>query len=74
MGNPSIPRDGFWFLPQSEQKDLSTSEYGQTIVTPDFVIGEVYRQTGAPMVLYRSAFWWEHQDLYILTKLPVSLH
>jgi hypothetical protein len=68
MGNPTIPEDGFWFMPQSEQKDLDSDEYGQTIVTPDFVIGEVYQQTQAPMVLYRNAFWWEHQDLYILAK------
>jgi len=74
LGNPSIPEDGFWFLPQSEQKDLNADEYGQTIVTPDYVIGELYRMTGAPLVLYRSAFWWKHQDLYILTKPAGSQH
>lgn len=69
FNNPVLSHRGFWFLPDSEQKDLNKDEYGQTIVTPDFVIGELYRQIRAPMVMYRYAFWWEHQDLYVIQKL-----
>ena len=63
-----IPADGFWFRAASEQHDLDTAEYGTSITTPDFVIGEIYRQTGARIVAYRQAGWWEHQDLYVLKR------
>jgi cyclopropane fatty-acyl-phospholipid synthase-like methyltransferase len=69
FNNPVIPTNGFWFLPDSEQKDLDSNEYGQTIVTPDFVIAEIYRQVRAPLVIYRYAYWWGHQDLYVVEKL-----
>jgi SAM-dependent methyltransferase len=65
-GNPVIPQDGFWFRPYSEQKDLGTSEYGSTIVTRDFVQREVREQTGQAIFRYEQAFWWEHQDLWIV--------
>ena len=64
-----IPADGFWFRAGSEQFDLDTADYGTTISTPDFVIGEIFRQTGAPIVAYRHAGWWEHQDLWVVKRL-----
>jgi hypothetical protein len=66
FGNPKIPNNGFWFLAEGEQKDLSVNEYGSTVVTPEFVIREIFRQTQAPLFLYKSSFWWQHQDLYII--------
>jgi hypothetical protein len=65
-GNPDIPQDGFWFQPNSEQKDLSLSEYGSTIVTPEFVEREVREQTGRSIFRYEHAFWWGHQDLWVV--------
>jgi len=66
--NPEIPSDGFWFKPTSEQHDLDTAEYGATIVTPEFVTREVRAQTGEDIFEHREAFWWEHQDLWIVKK------
>jgi hypothetical protein len=63
-----IPADGFWFSAHSEQKDLDTAEYGVTLSTPDYVIGEIYRQTGAPIVSYKSGEWWGHQDLWVVRR------
>jgi len=63
-----IPADGFWFAPHSEQKDLDTAEYGSALSTPDFVIGEIYRQTGAPIVAYKHGEWWTHQDLWVIKR------
>jgi hypothetical protein len=60
--------DGFWYSPQSEQASLDTSEYGSTITLPEFVIGEIYRQTGAPIVRYEHAGWWETQDVWIVKR------
>jgi 2-polyprenyl-3-methyl-5-hydroxy-6-metoxy-1,4-benzoquinol methylase len=68
FNNPEIPADGFWFAAMSEQADLSTAEYGMTIVTPEFVTHEVLAQTGRPIYDYRHAYWWEHQDLWIVEK------
>lgn len=67
-GKPSIPDDGLWFVPSSEQKDLDVSDYGSTIVTPEYVkrvVADVLRQNALRMI---EADWWGHQDLYIIAK------
>jgi len=66
--NPDIPSDGFWFTAISEQADLDKAEYGSTIVTPEFVAREVRAQTGESVFDHRYAFWWGHQDLWIVRK------
>jgi SAM-dependent methyltransferase len=71
--DPVIPDDGFWFKPSSEQHDLSTSEYGATIVTPEYVRHEIRQQTGVEASDYRYAYWWEHQDLWIVRKTEAPL-
>lgn len=68
FGNPKIPDNGFWFSPMGEQKDINKNEYGSTVVTPEFVIREIFKQTQAPLFMYKPSFWWGHQDLYILFK------
>jgi len=68
LGDPQIPLDGFWFKPESEQLDLNTSEYGSTLVTREFVEKEVYKQINRLIHIYKPGFWWEHQDLYVVTK------
>ena len=68
MGNPEMPAEGFYFVPMSEQGDLSTTEYGTTVVTPEFVAREVFEQTGAAIFDVKPAFWWSYQDLYVVRK------
>lgn len=68
QGKPELPSDGFYFEAKSEQDDLSKAEYGATIVTPEFVRAEVLEQTGAPVVDSKLAYWWGHQDLWIVKK------
>jgi len=60
--------DGFWFARESEQKDLDTDEYGTSIALPEFVIPELYRQTGGTIVTYKQADWWELQDLWVVKR------
>jgi SAM-dependent methyltransferase len=62
-----VPADGFWFRPDSEQNDLDAAEYGASITTPDFVIGEIYRQLGAPIVSYQQNGWWQ-QDVWVVKR------
>jgi hypothetical protein len=68
FGNPSIPADGFWFLPSSEQKDLSAADYGQTICTTEFVLHEVETRLGTSITSLTPGFWWGHQDLYVVRR------
>lgn len=68
FGNPVIPPSGFWFSETSEQKDLSTADYGQTIVTLDFVRKAAAQAVGRSLHLYREAYWWRHQDLYVFQR------
>jgi len=68
MGNPKIPKDGFWFLPQSEQHDLDTEDYGQTIVTEEFVKGELRSIAGAELLRFIPTYWWGHQDTYVIKR------
>jgi cyclopropane fatty-acyl-phospholipid synthase-like methyltransferase len=68
FNNPELSEEGFWFKADSEQKDLDSNEYGQTIVTSKYVnsciesIGSKYR------VQCKESFWWGHQDLYIISQ------
>jgi cyclopropane fatty-acyl-phospholipid synthase-like methyltransferase len=66
--NPLIPDSGIWFTPDSEQKDLDVQEYGQTIVTIDYVVNQVFSRLGTFFKMIRPGYWWEHQDLYIIQK------
>jgi SAM-dependent methyltransferase len=68
FGNPEIPESGFWFVPNSEQGDLDRDEYGSSLTTPDYVIAELFRSVGAPLAAFKSAYWWGHQDLYVLPR------
>ncbi len=70
LGDPEIPANGFWFTAVSEQSDLSTEEYGSTIVTEDFVSKNVLSISSVELLDTRTAYWWGHQDLYVLRKTP----
>ena len=60
--------DGFFFDPSSEQKDLSPTEYGTSVVTPGYVFSQIFTFPDCHILYFHEGFWWEHQDLYILRK------
>jgi SAM-dependent methyltransferase len=68
FGDVTVSESGFAFMPSSEQGDLDSAEYGSSISTPDYVIGKVYRRLRAPIREFKHAYWWGHQDLYVLAK------
>ncbi len=68
FGNPEVSSSGFWFHPSSEQKDLDSAEYGTTVTTPKFVKKEIEDRTHSPIILFKEAFWWGLQDLYVVAK------
>lgn len=70
--NPIISDNGIWFTPNSEQKDLDVADYGNTIVTTEYVekaVGNILHQKIFHLV---EAGWWEHQDLYVVRKASVE--
>jgi 2-polyprenyl-3-methyl-5-hydroxy-6-metoxy-1,4-benzoquinol methylase len=64
LGSPPLDEEGFWFVPQSEQKDLDVAEYGNTLTTFDYVYSQIKR-TNLLIEGYRSAGVGV-QDLYVL--------
>jgi 2-polyprenyl-3-methyl-5-hydroxy-6-metoxy-1,4-benzoquinol methylase len=68
LSNPQIPANGFWFAPTSEQLDLPTEDYGATLVTEEFVRNAVSSIPSVELAEVRLAYWWGHQDLYVVRK------
>ena len=68
FGNPAIPESGFWFSAMSEQKDLDTAEYGQTIVSRDYVFRAIDKIKNARLEVATPAGWWTHQDIWVISK------
>jgi len=50
----------------SEQATLDPAEYGTAISHPRFVLKCVFEMPGAQLRLFQEAFWWQHQDLYVI--------
>lgn len=60
---------GYWFVSESEQKDLDTNDYGHTIVSPAYVCNKIRQLQNNPLISRASeSFWWGHQDLWIVKK------
>lgn len=72
FGNPRIPDSGIWFIPSSEQKDLDVADYGNTIVTPEYVKRAVEDILHQKILYMAEADWWGHQDLYVVNKANVA--
>jgi SAM-dependent methyltransferase len=66
--NPEIPESGFWFRASSEQADLAGEEYGTSIVTETFVRQSAETIPSIELAEVRPAYWWGHQDLYVLRR------
>lgn len=65
-----LDQSGFWFDKSSEQGDLETAKYGQTITSQAFVEAQIKELGGVVEYLEcEPAGWWEHQDTYILRKI-----
>jgi len=59
---------GFWFDPSSEQKDLDTATYGQTITAKPYVVSKIAQLKDADLLEYEEGGWWTHQDVYIVRR------
>ncbi|BCH07963.1 methyltransferase [Mesorhizobium sp. 131-3-5] len=61
--------NGFYWNSNSDQRDLDARDYGTSAVSPDYVQKAVSDIEGAELIRFQQAFWWGHQDLYIVRKL-----
>lgn len=64
-GDVRFDRDGFYFLADSEQKDLDKAEYGTTVTKPKYVIDRISNDTPLSLKYFQEGCWWGHQDLYV---------
>jgi hypothetical protein len=72
MNHPALVPGGYWFLPASEQKDLSTEEYGAMIATPFYVMNRLALCPRAAVLHFHEGFWWGKQDLFVVRKVAID--
>lgn len=68
MGDMPIPKNGFFFTPSSEQADLDGATYGSTVSLKFWSFNEISNAIGDNIVDFREAYWWGHQDVYVIQK------
>lgn len=66
LGRPGLQHGGIFFAPVSEQHDLSTSDYGSTIVTPTYVFDAIGTIPGLTPLSFRESDWWGYQDVFVV--------
>jgi len=63
------PKMGFGYRSESDQQDLSSTDYGTAVVTMPFVFNLVKQfAPDAEIVSFRSSFWFDLQDEWIIRK------
>lgn len=70
MTNLRFDEDGFFFQEASEHDDLIKAEYGTTVTTPSFVHRAVELLDNCQLRVFKRGFWWGHQDLWVIQKVP----
>jgi 2-polyprenyl-3-methyl-5-hydroxy-6-metoxy-1,4-benzoquinol methylase len=65
-------KNGFWFRPRSEQKDLRVSEYGMACTLPKYVFSRLFRNQHWSVKFFQEGYWWTHQDLYVVKIQEIS--
>ncbi len=78
LGYPglNVKANGFGFIPQSEQDDLDTAEYGLTISYPRWVLAVLASMPELGLSKFQEGLWWgTHgtQDTYVCVKEPDRL-
>jgi SAM-dependent methyltransferase len=59
---------GFFWHPASDQRDLALEDYGTSAVTLSYVHRALQRHSKARLIRYQQAWWWGHQDLYVVRR------
>ena len=65
--------NGFYWNAQSDQRDLNSTDYGTSAVTLSYVQRALHSLPEAELIRFQQAFWWGHQDLYVVRKRPSTV-
>jgi SAM-dependent methyltransferase len=60
--------EGFFYLPQSETKRLSTKDYGTTYVTYDYMKKVIRQNNLQKLIGFYPKKLWDFQDIYVIQK------
>jgi hypothetical protein len=66
--NADFDRSGYYWSPQSDQRDLDAKDYGTSAVTFDYVHNALRALPNFELIRFQQAFWWAHQDVYVVRK------
>ena len=63
-----LDSSGFFWNSASDQRDLGSRDYGTSVVTFDYVHHSLRQLPKACLIRYQQAWWWNHQDLYVVRR------
>ncbi len=63
---------GYYWNFNTEQLDIDTNDYGTSAVTLAYVQRALAALPKAELIRFQQAFWWGHQDLYVIRKIDVG--
>src|SRR5262249_13736894 len=69
----NVNANGFGFIPQTEQDDLDTAEYGLTISYPRWVLAVLASMPELRLSKFQEGLWWGTEDIYVCVKEPDRL-
>jgi SAM-dependent methyltransferase len=64
----TLDEEGFSFAARSEQPDLDPAEYGCTFTSFEYVYRQIQETSGVRLLRFDEAFWFGHQDAYVLRR------
>jgi hypothetical protein len=70
--NAVFDSKGFFWDAHSDQRDLDSIDYGTSAVSFNYVQRALNTLPNAELVRFQQAFWWGHQDLYVVQNLSGS--
>ena len=59
---------GFYWNDRLSDQDLESSQYGTSVVSLAYVYRTLQRLACASVIRYQQAYWWGHQDLYVVRR------
>jgi 2-polyprenyl-3-methyl-5-hydroxy-6-metoxy-1,4-benzoquinol methylase len=65
----SVNNEGYGFISDSEQFDLSTESYGHAITYSKYVLDKIKMLPHMKLVESIPGDWWGHQDVFILKRV-----
>jgi SAM-dependent methyltransferase len=65
--------EGFFWDTHSDQRDLESTDYGTSAATHAYVARALKSSPISDLIRFQQAFWWNHQDLYVVRNVDGCL-